>query len=159
MWREEGADVMISSLEPGAGDKSSRQLRLDCLAHCHEGLAHRLLLLFPLWRWHCFITVHACSRQSLVIGVCITIRDGHADAAMSDSCRLMRLFWPEFHLLCSQSSQIWVGEKWGFFYYLMRLIATWGASCRHDSALRKTGAWPSLITMPKRKQKGLMKVI
>ena len=27
----------------------------------------------------------------------------------------------------------------------MWLIATWGASCRHDSASPKTGAWPSLI--------------
>ena len=58
----------------------------------------------------------------------------------------------------SQDNSEWV-KNGDFFYYLMRLIATLGASCRHDSALRKTGAWPSLITMPKRKQKGLMKVI
>ena len=37
------------------------------------------------------------------------------------------------------------GWKTGIFYYLMWLIATWGASCRHDSASPKTGAWPSLV--------------
>ena len=57
-------------------------------------------------------------------------------------------FWPEFHLLCSQISQILMGEKWGSFYYLMGLIATWGASCRHDSASPETGAWPSQVTSP-----------
>ena len=35
-----------------------------------------------------------------------------------------------------------------FVYYLMRLIATWGASCRHDSASPKTDAWPSLGSIP-----------
>ena len=50
--------------------------------------------------------------------------------AMSDACQLTnlmapwkkpnhpenRLFWPEFHLTCSQISQIWMGERWGFFF-------------------------------------------
>ena len=38
----------------------------------------------------------------------------------------------------------WV-KNGDFFYYL--LIATWGASCRHESASSETGAWPSLIHM------------
>ena len=94
-----------------------------------------------------------------------------ANAAISNACRLKNLmaqwknkspwkspFLTGFHLFCSQISQIWMGEKWGFFaalaalglpwlliYYLMRLILTWGTSCRHDSASPKTGAWPSLV--------------
>ena len=43
----------------------------------------------------------------------------------------------------------WDNSEWvkngDFCYYLMRLIATWGASCRHDSASPKTGAWLSLV--------------
>ena len=35
-----------------------------------------------------------------------------------------------------------------FVHYLMRLMATWGASCRHDSASPETGAWPSQVTSP-----------
>ena len=110
------------------------------------------------------------STERLVIGVCITIRDGHADAAMSvEKCDgamkkkqitpKIAFFDPNFTFCVPKAHKSeWV-KNGDFFYYLMRLIATLGASCRHDSALRKTGAWPSLITMPKRKQKGLMNVI
>ena len=35
-------------------------------------------------------------------------------------------------------------QKWVIFYYLMRLMSTWGASNQHDSASAKTGAWPFL---------------
>ena len=137
----------------------------------------------------------------------IQTRDGQSDAAMLDSCRLIRIcghvgcvlaeksdgaphplkkkceilrpknepFLPFFTILRSERpiSTIFPpyimpnammggtsmafgnwkirmgttlnGGKRGIFYYLMRLIATWGTSCRHDSASPKTGAWLSLI--------------
>ena len=83
-------------------------------------------------------------------------------AAMSDACRLKnlmvpwkktnppknRLFGPNFTFRVPKSHKSeWV-KNGDFIYYLMRLIATWGASCRHDSTSPKTGAWPSLVVMP-----------
>ena len=93
-------------------------------------------------------------------------RDGHADAAMSDSCRMMRIWG------CMSAEEIWyriigkiIGQKWvkmgqkwakiikksfnnmlkngtkiGIFYYYDAIIA-------HRCALRieKNGAWPSLL--------------
>ena len=100
----------------------------------------------------------------------LQFRDGHTDAAMSDSFRLMRIcghvgcvsaekcdgamkkkqitpkiafFDPNFTFCVPKAHKSeWV-KNGDFFYYLMRLIATLGASCRHDSALRKTGAIPN----------------
>ena len=58
------------------------------------------------------------------------------------------------HIICmvyglrELKNKSWDNSEWvkngDFCYYLMRLIATWGASCRHDSASPKTGAWSSL---------------
>ena len=60
------------------------------------------------------------------------------------------------HIICmvyglrELKNKSWDNSEWvkngDFCYYLMRLIATWGASCRHDSASPKTGAWLSLVS-------------
>ena len=85
------------------------------------------------------IDAHICGHVGCVLAE-------KSDGAMKKpkSPQKSPFFDPHFTFRVPKSHKSESVKNGDSFYYLLRLIATWGASCRHDSASPKTGAWQSL---------------